>query len=168
VKLTVNFIGSGKYYRAFVDDVPEDELPERIRKYAVPADNGEADVGRIPPTSSKGIAALASLGSEDLGNSPDPPKPIVPRKYVKRGAVYRRAKQVQLRIGEPLYIKQLGEFVEVGKVKGVKPALNASPGRSATMTPGNDQKPHTAAPEGKKAPGQSVLQHAPIQNLNIG
>jgi hypothetical protein len=64
------------------------------------------------------LAAWCAEKTNALYNSAEAPKSIVPRKYVKRGAVYRRAKQVQLRIGEPLFVKEFGKFVEIGKVKG--------------------------------------------------
>jgi hypothetical protein len=32
--------------------------------------------------------------------------------------VYRRAREVQLKIGEPLFVRESAKFVAVGKIKG--------------------------------------------------
>ncbi len=34
MRLSVHFVGSGRFYRAF-EEVPDDEVPATIRKYAV-------------------------------------------------------------------------------------------------------------------------------------
>jgi hypothetical protein len=100
--------------------VPEDEIFDWVRKYAdnhkepVAAPNGRSSPHLrsghdLPPAQE---AHAASLGSEES------PKRLVPRKCVKRGAVYRRAREMQLRIGEPLFIKESpGKFIQVGTVK---------------------------------------------------
>jgi hypothetical protein len=58
-----------------------------------------------------------SAGRKIAARPDESSKRLVPRKYVRRGAVYRRARGTQLRIGEPLFVKEAGKFVEVGKVK---------------------------------------------------
>jgi hypothetical protein len=44
MKLSVNVITGGRYFRAFGDDVPDSEVPVNLRKYAVSDDvNARSD-----------------------------------------------------------------------------------------------------------------------------
>ena len=47
------------------------------------------------------------------------------KRYVKRGAVYRLARDVRVRISEPVYIKKDGEFIQCGIINkhGKAPAI---------------------------------------------
>jgi hypothetical protein len=136
LRLTVHFISRGIYWKAG-DDVPDDELPDFVRKYpveAAPAGNGSRAAANVPSTRhSTTEAAPASLGYEKVK-----PKPAVSRRYVNRGAVYRRSKEVTLKTGEPLFVKELEEFVQIGRVKAdlclTLDCRKAFGGRSATMT----------------------------------
>ena len=38
MRLSVNVITGGRYYKAFEDDVPNDQLSDSMRKFAIPAD----------------------------------------------------------------------------------------------------------------------------------
>lgn len=45
MKLRVNFVGSGRYWKAG-EEIPEEDVPARIAKYAVSEDGDAADLPR--------------------------------------------------------------------------------------------------------------------------
>jgi hypothetical protein len=50
---SVNLIRQGRYYKAFEDDVPDDEeLPDSIKKYAVSANSNDDSVSPPAPSAS--------------------------------------------------------------------------------------------------------------------
>ncbi len=106
MKLCVHFIAHGSYWKAG-DEIPIDEIPPAIRKYAV---NGPSGNGAIPAAPKMRTSSQAEASAEE-------PKQKLWKRYVKRGVAWRRGKGGAAAIGEPLFTKEGGQFVETGKVK---------------------------------------------------
>ena len=82
MRLSVNLVCAGKYFRAFQDDIPDDKVPDRLRKFAVPETAAEESPVTRP------------------ADSP----PEAPGTHVKRGSSWRRiGPDTEINPGEPTY-----------------------------------------------------------------
>ena len=105
MKLSVNVISKGKYYKAF-EEIPDEELSPNLLRY-VARHNGYAEEIQQQRRDADGVEwkLQARLSSKN---------------YVKRGEAMKRADSVERIPGEPLYKKDLGapspRYVRYGKV----------------------------------------------------
>ena len=113
MKLCVHFISKGVYWRAG-DDVPENEVPDFVRKYVVTG-NGEP---KIPaPPKARTLSQVEGCSRSATGGSEQPQQKLRKR-YVKRGVAWRRVKDVAVKVGEPVFIR-IGpaHYEEIGNVR---------------------------------------------------
>ncbi len=97
MKLSVNVISKGKYWKAG-DEIPDEELSPNLLKY-VARHNGYADEIRQQRSDADGVEwkPQAKLSS---------------RNYVRRGDVFKRAGSVEMVPGEVLYKRNLYEDIK--------------------------------------------------------
>ena len=80
MRLSVNLVCRGKYFRAFQDDVPDEKVPDRLRKFAT-TETAEAPLARSAESA-----------------------PKAPGTHVKRGSSWRRiGPDTEINPGEPTY-----------------------------------------------------------------
>ena len=105
MKLAVNVISKGKYWRAG-EDIPDEELSPNLLKY-VARHNGYAE-------------EIQQQRSDADGVEWKPQARLSSRNYVKRGNIFKRAATAETIPGEPLFKKDLGapspRYVRYGKV----------------------------------------------------
>ena len=85
MRLSVNLLTAGRYFRAFQDDVPDDRVPDHLRKFAV----AETEAAQVQaPT---------------------------PGTHIKRGAAFKRCDDPEVIVepGEPTYRRQGKAFIRV-------------------------------------------------------
>ena len=106
MKLSVNVISKGKYWRAG-EDIPDEELSPNLLKY-VARHNGYAE-------------EIQQQRSDADGVEWKPQARLSSKRYVRRGEAMKRADSVETIPGEPLFKKDLNSptprFVRYGKVQ---------------------------------------------------
>jgi hypothetical protein len=104
VKLSVNFISKGQYFRAFVDDVPDELVPAHVAQWAMKddIDSTGLSVKRIFSSSEETLTSIMA------GSSLFTMQPVY---YVKRGTGYVEADLCKDLIPrERLYVKRKTDF----------------------------------------------------------
>jgi hypothetical protein len=105
MKLSVNVISKGKYWRAG-EDIPDEELSPNILQYVV-RHNGYAE-------------DIQQQRNDADGVEWKPQPKLSSRNYVKRNQAFKRADSVNTIPGEPLYKRDLNSasprFFRYGKV----------------------------------------------------
>jgi hypothetical protein len=107
MKLSVNVISKGKYWRAG-EDIPDEELSSNLLQY-VARHNGYADEIRQQRNDADGVEWKPSQVK------------LSSKRYVKRGEAFKRVDSVETIPGEVLYKRDLNStsprFVRYGKVQ---------------------------------------------------
>ena len=91
MKLTVNLIAPGKYYRAFEDDVPDDRVPDHLRKFAVQETAPANNLAALPEARATSPPLYVKRGSawkrrDDQATAAQPDEPT----YVRVGKAFKQ------------------------------------------------------------------------------